>query len=72
MKKNDEDKNLEKFLGVPMRWDRKNMFKNLWNSEDDRIFPPKYFGIGWSLNLHALLKSAGFIKPDHSKKNKKP
>jgi len=36
------------FFGLPMRWDRKNMFRNLWNENDDRIFPPKYFGIGWS------------------------
>ena len=49
------------FLGMPMRWEARNMFRNLWNPEDDRVFPPKYFGIGWDINLHALAKRAGVI-----------
>ena len=44
-----------------MRWDSKNAFKGLWDKSDDRIFLPKYFGIGWTLNFHALLKSAGVL-----------
>lgn len=51
-----------KFLGMPMKWDRKKMFSNLWNAEDERIFPPKNFGIGWDLNFHALAKKSGLIK----------
>ena len=58
----DEDKEVKEFLGMPMRWDRKNMFKGLWDPTDDRIFPPKYFGIGWTLNFHALLRQVGVIK----------
>ena len=56
MANKDHDKDVKEWMGMPMRWDRKKMFKNLWNKEDDRIFPPKYFGIGWDLNFHALLK----------------
>ena len=26
-----------------------------WNDEDDRIFTPEPFGIGWAVNLHSLL-----------------
>lgn len=52
----------EKILGMPMRWDRKKMFSNLWNPNDERIFPPKNFGIGWDLNFHALLKKSGLVK----------
>lgn len=59
-KKQNED--VKEFLGMPMRWDRKNMFKGLWDPEDDRIFPPKYFGIGWTLNFHALLRNCHVIK----------
>ncbi len=59
---NDRDNGIKKFLGMPMRWDRKNMFKNIWNPEDERVFPPKYFGIGWSLNFHALLRKIGLVK----------
>ncbi len=61
MKNNKDDKNIETFLGMTMRWDRKNAFKNLWNKEDDRVFPPKYFGIGLDINLHALLKKTGIL-----------
>jgi len=53
--KKTNDKNVKTFLGMPMRWEAKNAFRNLWNAEDDRVFPPKYFGIGWNVNYHALL-----------------
>jgi hypothetical protein len=62
MPKNNHDENPKEWFGMPMRWDRKNMFKNLWNKDDDRIFPPKYFGIGWDLNLHALFKQVGLVE----------
>jgi hypothetical protein len=68
VKKNNKDKNVKQFLGLPMRWDHKNIFKNLWNKEDDRIFPPKQFGIGWSVNFHALFRETGMIKPENKKK----
>mmetsp|Transcript_26605 Transcript_26605/g.106574 ORF Transcript_26605/g.106574 Transcript_26605/m.106574 type:complete len:264 (-) Transcript_26605:174-965(-) len=51
----------QKFWGMPMRWESDKAFKNLWNKEDDRIFPPKYYGIGWSINFHALGRSCGLI-----------
>ncbi len=50
------------FLGMPMNWDRKQIFKNLWNKDDDRIILPKSFGIGWTINFHAALKSLKKIK----------
>ena len=62
MTKKSGDEEVKTFLGMPMCWDRKNMFKGLWDPKDDRLFPPKYFGIGWSLNFHALLRSVGLIK----------
>ncbi len=62
--KKPNEQPIQNFFGLPMRWDRRNAFTNLWNKTDDRIFPPKYFGIGWSLNVHALLKSAGLIKSE--------
>ena len=60
--KKPSEQPIQSILGLPMRWDRQNAFKNLWNKDDDQIFPPKHFGIGWSLNFHALLKSAGALK----------
>ncbi|MGZ3698621.1 MAG: DUF5808 domain-containing protein [Bdellovibrionota bacterium] len=61
------------FLGMPMRWDSKNLFTNLWNPKDERILPPKYFGIGWDLNFHALFRRMRLVsaaKPAPSKKKK--
>lgn len=47
---------MKKFFGMPVQWDLKNAFKDIWNPEEKRIFPPKRFGIGWGINFHALLK----------------
>lgn len=66
-KKNKSKKEQKEFLGMPMNWDHKNIFKNLWNKEDDRLFPPKSFGIGWSINFHALGKKVGLIKSEDEK-----
>ena len=52
----ERDAGVEYLWGMPMRWDTEQAFKNFWNKEDDRILPPKYFGIGWDLNFHALAK----------------
>jgi len=63
------------FLGLPMHWELKNAFKGLWNKNDDRVFPPKYFGIGWIVNFHALAKklNPSVVQDDKSasRKNKK-
>ena len=61
------------FLGMPMTWDRKNPFKNLWNADSDELFPPKSFGIGWTVNFHAVLRKAGVLDsstPNEIKKSK--
>ncbi len=58
-KKNNKNK---EWMGMPMSWNIKNVPKTLWNPNDDNIFPPKSFGIGWSVNFHALLRAMGFLK----------
>ena len=40
--KNQEQ--IKTFLGMPMRWEAGKILKGLWDPEDNRIFPPKYFG----------------------------
>ena len=51
------------FFGMPMNWDwdMPRIMRNYWNPDDDRVFPPKVFGIGWDLNSHALLRRLGLI-----------
>ncbi len=53
------------FLGMPMNWEWNvaKMVRNLWNPDDERIFPPKVFGIGWDVNGHAVLRRLGVIPP---------
>jgi len=64
----------ETFFGVPMSWEWnvQKMMRNLWNPEDERIFPPKVFGIGWDVNGHALLRRIGVIPPPKKSKESQP
>ena len=32
-----------------------------WNREDHRVFTPRLFGVGWSLNLYQVLKRLGIV-----------
>jgi hypothetical protein len=46
-----------RFLGVPYDWRRptgKRVKERLWNPAERRLFVPKVFGWGWSLNLARL------------------
>ena len=36
--------------------DWKNWNKGVWNTDDHRLFPPKRIGIGWTINIHELLR----------------
>ena len=65
--KKNKTQRVKTFLGMPMNWDSRNMFKGLWDKNDPRLFPPKYFGIGWSLNFYTLFKKMGFIKKSKRK-----
>jgi hypothetical protein len=58
-----QDQEQQTFLGMPMRWEWNpgKIARNYWNPEDDRIFPPKVFGIGWDLNGHALMRRFGLV-----------
>lgn len=51
------------FFGMPMNWELNpyKMARNWWNPEDERIFPPRVFGIGWDVNGHALLRRIGLL-----------
>jgi hypothetical protein len=54
------------FLGLPYDWRWPTWARvtaSVWNPEDRRVFVPKVFGWGWSVNLHALLHRRGRL--DH-------
>ena len=62
MTENQNSNESRTFLGMPVSWDRERMFWNVWNPQESRILLPKYFGIGWDINFHALLKKAKLIR----------
>jgi hypothetical protein len=51
------------FMGMPMSWDWdvNKIMRNLWNPDDDRVFLPKVFGIGWDINFHAMYRRMGLL-----------
>lgn len=55
-KKYESDHDVKYWWIFPYRWNTKKIFSGLWNEKEPRVFPPKQFGIGWSLNFHALVK----------------
>jgi hypothetical protein len=53
------------FLGIPYdwRWPTLELFKKrVWNRYDRRIFTPKVFGWGWSINLYEVLRRLGVFR----------
>jgi hypothetical protein len=58
-----QERQQQSFFGIPMswEWDVGKMVRNYWNPGDERVFPPKVFGIGWDVNGHALLRRVGVI-----------
>lgn len=48
--------------GIPYDWRRPTpavIRERFWNPADARIFTPKVFGWGWSINIPALLQRLG-------------
>ena len=53
----DEPKRSGRFLGIPYDWRRPSkarLKERWWNPDDPRLFTPKSFGWGWSINLARL------------------
>ena len=48
-----------RLLGIPYNFSplkRGEVGKGLWDSSDDRIFPPKNYGWGYGFNVAALVR----------------
>lgn len=51
-------------LGVPYDYRRptvSSLRERFWNPDDERIFTPHVFGIGWSVNLYQVVRRAGLL-----------
>jgi hypothetical protein len=54
-----------RFLGLPYDWrrpTRQRIKSRAWNPDDPRIFVPKAFGWGLSINFYALLRRLRLIR----------
>ena len=60
-----DPKHVGKFLGIPydfrFPWPRV-WRERFWNAEDLRIFTPKVFGWGWSINFYQIARRLGLKK----------
>jgi uncharacterized protein DUF5808 len=48
-----------RFLGIPYDWRRltkARLKERWWNPDEPRLFTPKAFGWGWSINLARLFR----------------
>jgi hypothetical protein len=55
------------FLKVPFEFrvpTLQRIKERLWNPEESRVFTPRVFGIGWTLNFHRVLSLLGLVKRD--------
>ena len=64
--------NQKKAMGVPYDWSRPSgarIKSRLYNREDARLFPPKAFGAGWTINFYWLVHFATYISKKRASKD---
>ncbi len=57
-----------RFLGVPFEFrlpTLRRVKKRWWNPEDERVFTPHVFGVGWSINIPQAMNRLG-LREDES------
>jgi hypothetical protein len=50
-----DGKEKKELLGIPYDWRRptaERVRSRMWNPEDRRLFPPKAYGWGWTVNFY--------------------
>ncbi len=55
------------FLKVPFEFrvpTLQRIKERWWNPEETKVFTPRVFGIGWTLNFHRVLSLLGLVKKD--------
>jgi hypothetical protein len=65
LEKPTEERHWHGKLGImpyDFRWPTiERIRESYWNPEDSRIFTPEVFGIGWAVNIYALLEKLRLI-----------
>ncbi len=63
----DRKKPLGRFMGVPFDFSGPTdtgARRRIWDPQDSRIFQPRLFGLGWTVNIGAVAVRLGLIRPD--------
>jgi hypothetical protein len=58
-----------RILGMPYDFrgaSAERVGERIWNPADPRIFTPRLFGVGWTINFGAVAVKIGLIRPDDS------
>ncbi len=53
------------FLKVPYEFRVPTMDRirsRWWNPDDNKVFTPRVFGVGWTINFHRVLRLLGLVK----------
>lgn len=56
-----------RLLGLPYDFrgvSTERLSERLWNPADPRVFMPRLFGVGWTINFGAIAVKLGLIRPD--------
>lgn len=56
-----------RILGVPYDFrgaTTQRLSERIWNPADPRVFMPRLFGVGWTVNFGALAVKLGLLRPD--------
>lgn len=63
----DPEKRTGELLGMPYDVRRPTVARaksRMWNPDDPRMFPPKSFGWGWTINFYWLLHPGRYARQD--------
>ncbi len=62
---NDQNEKMGRFLGMPYDWHKPTwprLKSSVWNPGQRRLFIPKVFGWGYSINFHELLRRMHLLR----------
>ncbi len=66
----EHEKGTGELLGVPYDVRKPTAARvksRMWNPDDRRMFPPKVFGWGWTINAYWLVHPGKYLRQDRQK-----
>jgi len=61
----EQSRRVGKFLGIPYDFRKPTwtvVKERMWNRDDKRIFTPKVFGWGWTINFFQVFRKLRLVK----------